>query len=358
MAEKVRPKQKKKSSEIESQLSESDSVQEIVLEKVHIEETPLSPFPSTAESPPSHKNIEETQINSVNASISTNSEEKQTNSISKVQSEQQSSPNLSKDVQKTIAQLKEAKKDPLAKLASQYEKLSELEKSILEIAKTILKKKKYSAELTADRIEMMSPLVEQLHSKCVAKLTYTKGFTREEIFAAIQNLKNEYWLVTEQRRTRYEILNSPILKNVIKFIHEHPGTHARDPAITEELGITRNPFIKHVMVLDAFGLIRTKKIGRTQNYFLIDVPETFDEFVVLFSNPLVVQIMILLMQESIGLSEIARRLGVYHGAIQYHIKNLISLNLIFKDGKSLSVNVDLLKEYNSLYKVPPFHLYF
>ena len=358
MAEKVRPKPKKKSAKIESMTSESDSVQELVVEKVHIEESLISPFPSTLGSTPSsegsEKTLEKSAIPTNSASIGDEQIKILPDSLSEVSTA--TSPPL--DVKETIAQLKEAKKDPLVKLSNEYEKLTELEKSVLDIAKKILKKKKYSAELSTERIEMMSPLVEQLHSKCVAKLTYTKGHTKEELFATIQNLKNNYWLVTDQRRTRHEILNSPILKNVIKFIHEHPGTHARDPAITEELGITRNPFIKHVMVLDAFGLIRTKKIGRTQNYFLKDVPETFDTFVVLFSNPLVVQIMILLMQERIGLSEIARRLGVYHGAIQYHIKNLISLNLIVKEGKSLTVNEDLLKEYNSLYKVPPFHLYF
>ena len=351
MAEKARPKPKKKVVKTELESPKSDSVRENIVEKVNIEESTISPFPSAVKSssPPTEIKKDISQPTLPNTSIS------------KAGGPIDSEPKVvapSTPIDETISQLREAKKDPFVKLTSEYEKLSELEKNVLEIAKVILKKKKYSSELKTERIEMMSPLVEQLHSKCVAKLTYTKGFSKEVLFATIQDLKNKLWLVTDQRRTRHEILNSPILKNVIKFIHEHPGTHARDTAITEELGITRNPFIKHVMVLDAFGLIRTKKIGRTQNYFLKDVPETFDDFVVLFSNPLVVQIIIQLMQEKIGLSEIARRLGVYHGAIQYHIKNLIKMNLIIKEGKILNVNVDLLKEYNSLYKVPPFHLYF
>ncbi|QEE17806.1 hypothetical protein DSAG12_03644 [Promethearchaeum syntrophicum] len=254
----------------------------------------------------------------------------------------------------TIDQLIEAKENPIEKLEREYENLSTLEKSVLDIAKSILKKKKYNSSLEVDRVETMSPLVEQLYSKCIARLTHTQGFSKESIFACIKDLIQNKWMVTEQRRTRREILQAETLKNVLNFIHEHPGTHARDTLIEEELHITRNPFIKHVMVLEAFGLVRSKRIGRTQNYFLENVPEIFDDFVVLFLNPLVTNILMILIKEKVGLSEVARRLGVYHGAIQYHIKNLISMNLINKVDNSLNVNTELLRRYNDLFKVPPF----
>jgi len=254
----------------------------------------------------------------------------------------------------TIDQLIEAKENPLDILERDYENLSVLEKDILEIAKTILKKKKYDSKLEIERIETMTPLMEQLFSKCIARLTYTKGFSKDSIFTCIKGLVDKKWIVTEQRRTRREILQATTLKNVLSFIHEHPGTHARNSLIEEELHITRNPFIKHVMVLEAFGLVRSKKIGRTQNYFLENVPEIFDDFVVLFFNPLVTNILMILIKEKVGLSEIARRLGVYHGAIQYHIKNLIKMNLITKNGNNLNVNTELLRRYNDLFKVPPF----
>lgn len=260
-------------------------------------------------------------------------------------------------VEETIKALDQAKIDPFIKYEQEYNALSELEKEILTIAKEILKKKKYPAELRVDQIEYISPIVEKLVEKCVAKLTHTRGIAKEEIFKAIQDLEEKQWIVTAQRRTKAEILDTPILKNIITFIHDHPGVHARDDSIEEELNITRNPFIKHIMVLDAFGIIRTKKIGRTQNYFLKDVPEVFDDFVVLFQNPLVPQILRLLLEnESIGLSEMARRLGVYHGAIQYHIKALISASLLTKDGSNITVNKPLLKRYNAMYRDPPFNI--
>ena len=62
----------------------------------------------------------------------------------------------------------------------------------------------------------------------------------------------------------------------------------------------------------------------------------------------------ILIKEKVGLSEVARRLGVYHGAIQYHIKNLIKMNLVTKVDNNLNVNTELLTRYNDLFKVPPF----
>jgi predicted transcriptional regulator len=346
MSEKGRPKSKKNVVESNIPLPESEKVQLKTETKEINEDNTFSPFPSSSQSikspvPPSGETVV-SPPNQLSSSVIPSS----------------STSSESANISKTLEIFEKVKEDPLERLNVEFAALSPLEKEVIEIAKVVLKKKKYSSELKTERVEMMSPLVEQLYSKCIAKLTYTKGHSKESIFATIQSLKKNYWLVTDQRRTRYEILNSPILKNVLKFIQEHPGTHARDPAITEEIGITRNPFIKHVMVLEAFNLIRTKKIGRTLNYFIKSVPETFDDFVVLFSNPLVSNILILLMQEQIGLSEIARRLGVYHGAIQYHIKNLLTMNLITKEGKILRVNIELLQKYNELFKVPPFHMYF
>jgi DNA-binding transcriptional ArsR family regulator len=236
----------------------------------------------------------------------------------------------------------------------EYEQLSPLQKSIITIAKSVLKKKKYKSEIKVERVEFMSPLVEELYSKCIAKLTHTRGISKEEIFETIQQLNDGYWIVTDQRRTKKEILENPILKNVLKFIQNHPGTHARDPQIEKEVKITRNPFIKHVMVLESFKMVRSKKIGRTLNYFAKNVPEIFDDFVVLFQNPIVPQIINFIREDpKIGLSEIARKLGVYHGAIQYHMKTLKEKNIIIKTDH-FTVNTELLKRYNSLFKDPPF----
>jgi predicted transcriptional regulator len=238
-----------------------------------------------------------------------------------------------------------------------YDQLNTLEKEVLDIAETILKKKKFDATLTTQRVEMMSPLVEELYSKCIAKLTHTRGFSKEDIFASIQSLQKNLWLVTEQRRTKEEIISNPVLTRILNFIHLHPGTHARDNAIETELGISRNPFIKHVTILESFGLIRSHRIGRTENYFSSTTPDQFDELKVLFENPLVPQtIQFILDDPNVSLSELARRLNVYHGAIQYHLKALGDMNILYKDDSGYQVNREILRRYNTLYKIPPFRL--
>jgi predicted transcriptional regulator len=257
----------------------------------------------------------------------------------------------------TENQVQAAKRDPFEVYAAEYEQLQPLEKEVLEIAKEILKLKRFDADVAVKRLEYISPLMEELLSKCVAKLTYTKGYSKEDIFKAIQTLEKGKWLVSAQRRTKQEVLESPVLQGILKFIHDHPGTHARDPLIESELKITRNPFIKHVMVLESFELIRTKKIGRTQNYFGATIPEIFDDFVVLFANPLVPQIIQLLLKNPmLTLSDLAREVGVYHGAIQYHLKSLMNMNILFKNDNNYTVNRELLRRYNSLHKIPPFAL--
>ena len=345
MAEQLRPKKNKSTKQKPSQTavqSAKESKDDNVSEKSSVEEQITVPFPSSQAGLSTSTSALENHVKDITDLPPFPKDAQQ--SKEQPSSQVESLPNYDRD-----------ESDPFKSLIAEFELLSPLEKEVVEIAKTILKKKKYKAELNVERVEMMSPLVEQLYAKCIARLTHTKGYPKEDIFSTIQSLKEKQWIVTNQRRTRREILSSPILTKVMQFIHDHPGTHARNDLISEEIGITRNPFIKHIIVLDAFGLIRTKKIGRTQNYFMKGVPEIFDDFVVLFSNPLVTNIIRLLKQEkNIGLSEIARRLDVYHGAIQYHIKTLVKMNIIFKEEKHFIVNSELLVRYNSIFKDPPF----
>ncbi|MHA1584796.1 MAG: hypothetical protein ACTSWL_06050, partial [Promethearchaeota archaeon] len=71
-----------------------------------------------------------------------------------------------------------ASKNPITALKDEFEALSPLEKEVVTIARSVLKKKRYKAEIKAGRIEFMSPLLEQLYSKCIAKLTHTKGYPK------------------------------------------------------------------------------------------------------------------------------------------------------------------------------------
>jgi len=266
-----------------------------------------------------------------------------------------------------FAPLQEVKKKKKPKIAEQekiIEELTEVEKDVLEIAQIILKLKRYDSDFdieVASEAELQKfPIIEKLYAKSIAKLAYKKGYSKEEIFLAIRSLEEKSWIVTNERRTKLEILNNEKLSKILNFIKENPGVHARNEKIEKELNITRTPFLKHIMTLERFKLIRSKKIGKSLHYFLIDVPEDYDKYKVIFANPLITKLIEeIFKDEGIAISKIGENLDVYSGTIQYHMKKLKDLDLIKsiknkQNQKIHLVNIELLKEFNEFFKEPNF----
>ena len=242
------------------------------------------------------------------------------------------------------------------------DELNEIEKDVLEIASDILKLKRYETEFEIESETQIQkyPIIEKLYAKCIAKLSYRKGYSKEEIFLAIRSLEEKNWIVTNERRTKLEILTNEKLVTILEFIKENPGIHARDEKIETELNITRTPFLKHVMTLERFKLIRSKKIGKTLHYFLTDVPDDYDKYKIIFLNTLIPNLIEQLFKdESITVSKMAEILDMYSGTILYHLKKLKELNIV-KSAKNQSgkkihlVNIELLKLYNKLFDEPDF----
>lgn len=242
------------------------------------------------------------------------------------------------------------------------DELTEIEKDVLDIAKNILKLKRYDAEFEIESESQIQkyPIIEKLYAKCIAKLSYRKGYSKEEIFLTIRTLEEKTWIVTNERRTKLEILTNEKLEKILNFIKINPGIHARDDKIEKELNITRTPFLKHVMTLERFNLIRSKKIGKSLHYFLSDVPEDYDKFKIIFLNPLNPKILEeIFKDESVKVSKIGENLDIYSGTILYHINKLKDLNLVKstknQSGKKIFlVNIELLKKYNDFFKEPDF----
>ncbi|MFW9826765.1 MAG: winged helix-turn-helix transcriptional regulator [Candidatus Thorarchaeota archaeon] len=242
------------------------------------------------------------------------------------------------------------------------EELTEIEVDVLEIASDILKLKRYDAEFEIESPSQIQkyPIVEKLYAKCIAKLSYKKGYSKEEIFLAIRSLEEKNWIVTNERRTKLEILTNEKLVTILDFIRNNPGIHARDEKIEQELNITRTPFLKHIMTLERFNLIRSKKIGKSLHYFLSEVPEDYDSYKIIFLNPLIPKILEeIFKDDSITVSSIGENLDIYPGTILYHIKKLKKLNIVKssknKSGKKIFlINIELLKIYNNFFDEPDF----
>ena len=242
------------------------------------------------------------------------------------------------------------------------EELTEIEKDVLDVAKDILKLKRYDAEFEIESQSQIQkyPIIEKLYAKCIAKLSYKKGYSKEEIFLAIRTLEEKNWIVTNERRTKLEILSNKKLMKILRFIEKNPGIHARDESIDAELNITRTPFLKHVMTLERFDLIRSKKIGKTLHYFISDAPDEYDRYKVIFLNPLIPKILEeFFKDETIKISNIGEKLDIYSGTILYHVKKLKALNLVRSamnqaGKKIILVNFELLKKYNEFFDEPDF----
>jgi len=244
------------------------------------------------------------------------------------------------------------------------EDLTEIEVDVLDIAKDILKLKRYDAdfeiEISSEAELQKFPIIEKLYAKSIAKLAYKKGYSKEDIFLAIRSLEEKSWIVTKERRTKLEILNNDKLAKILEFIKEYPGIHARDEKIEKKLGITRTPFLKHIMTLERFKLIRSKKIGKSLHYFLAEVPEDYDKYKVIFINPLIPKLIEeIFKEEGISISKIGEILEVYSGTVQYHLKKLKALDLVKstktqKNQKIHVVNIELLKKFNEFFGEPDF----
>ena len=242
------------------------------------------------------------------------------------------------------------------------DELSDIEKDILKIAEEILKLKRYDTEFEIESESQIQrfPIIEKLYATCIAKLSYKKGYSKEDIFLSIRSLEEKNWIVTNERRTKLEILQNEKLASIIEFIRDNPGVHARDEKIEETLNITRTPFLKHVMTLENFDLIRSKKIGKILHFFLKDLPDDFDKYKVVFINDLIPKIIEeFFKDDTIAISEIAEYLDVYPGTVQYHLKKMKELDLIKSSknttGKKIHlVNIELLKKYNKYFKEPNF----
>ncbi|MHA1913744.1 MAG: hypothetical protein ACW986_02580 [Promethearchaeota archaeon] len=242
------------------------------------------------------------------------------------------------------------------------EELTEIEQDVLDIAKDILKLKRYDADFDIEsEMEIQKyPIIEKLYAKCIAKLSYRKGYSKEEIFLAIRTLEEKTWIVTNERRTKLEILTNEKLVKILNFIQDNPGIHARDDKVKKELNITRTPFLKHVMTLERFNLIRSKKIGKSLHYFQVDLPPDYDQYKIIFLNPLIPKILEeFLRDESSNVTKVGESLEIYPGTILYHVNKLKQLNLVKsaknKSGKKVFlVNFELLKKYNQFFREPDF----
>ena len=138
--------------------------------------------------------------------------QKYENGIARIPQEYEEIPETEKDTHKPVEE------DYIDIEAT--EELTEVEMDVLEIAKEILKLKRYDSEFEIESQSQIQkyPIIEKLYAKCIAKLSFNKGYSKNEIFLAIRGLEEKNWIVTNERRTKLEIINNDKLAGILKFI--------------------------------------------------------------------------------------------------------------------------------------------
>ena len=244
------------------------------------------------------------------------------------------------------------------------EELTEIEKDVLEIAKKILKLKRFDAEFEIESAAQIQkyPIIEKLYAKCISKLSYKKGYSKGDIFLAIRSLEEKNWIITNSRVTKKEILENEKLMGILNFIRENAGIHARDNKIKEELKITRTPFLKHIMTLERFKMIRSKRVGKSLHYFPAEIikDDQIDKLRIMLSNPIILKIIEEISKDnSVAISKIGENIDYYSGTVQYYVKKLKELKLlkVGKDEKGRKIHMidkSIIKRYISIFKEPDF----
>jgi hypothetical protein len=240
--------------------------------------------------------------------------------------------------------------------------LSEIERDVLNLAEEIFKLRKYNSKFNIETKRDLEryPIIGQLYSNCISKFHYSKGYSKEELFTTIRILEKKGWIVSEGRRTKLEILKDDKYKNLIELIRRNPGIYALDQKVEEELGITRTPFIKRILVLLRYKIIRIRKIGKIVHYFLEKTPSSFDELKALFLNPLVPRIISeILKDKTISRIQLSNKLNEPVHKIHYYLIKIKNLEVVkdIRDNngkKVLWINKDLLSDYNKVFKDPSF----
>ena len=117
-----------------------------------------------------------------------------------------------------------------------------------------------------------------------------------------------------------DILGNNIRENILTIITENPGITLG--SITRKLKLKNGTATHHVRILEREGYIKSKKVGKFRRYYRVGIKATG-------LNEIQDQI-VTIIQDTPGISqsEIARQLNLSRQLVNYHLKDLISEQVI------------------------------
>lgn len=176
-----------------------------------------------------------------------------------------------------------------------------------------------------------------------------------EVYKAIYSLIHRKIIVPGSALTRDHILKNPSRASIYKMIQNQPGVHIRQ--LCALLDIDSMIIRVHIEILVKFNFIRTKIYTKLVLLFPSEFPETYDDFFYITKNENDRKIVHYLLNQQLTLSELSTQLGLHHSTVQYHLKKLEQLNLIYQIQANYSnrytINSAKLDDLNEFIKKYP-----
>ncbi|NJD98450.1 metalloregulator ArsR/SmtB family transcription factor [Thermococcus sp. LS1] len=122
---------------------------------------------------------------------------------------------------------------------------------------------------------------------------------------------------------------------ILHHIQSKPGITFRE--LARELGVGIGDLQYHLHRLEKEGRIFSKKLGKRRYIFPRGFEKEYQKLVIAISTETRRKILLLLMEGSMGQSEIAKRLNLSQPTVSYHMGELVKLGIVEarREGKNV-----------------------
>ncbi|NVM30150.1 MAG: ArsR family transcriptional regulator [Candidatus Helarchaeota archaeon] len=173
-------------------------------------------------------------------------------------------------------------------------------------------------------------VVFQIDPEFVEHCSHKVKASEIEIYQSLYSLLQRKYIVPGSALTKEQVLENQNRALIYNTIYDRPGMHIRElgMALNMSSGVIR----AHLRVLELFGYIRRKGYASPKLTLLFssDYPDTYDDYFLILKNKNDQQIVQLLLNKQLTVSELAASLGLHHSTIQYHLGKLERLDLIIR----------------------------
>ncbi|MHA1371158.1 MAG: hypothetical protein ACTSWN_17285 [Promethearchaeota archaeon] len=175
-----------------------------------------------------------------------------------------------------------------------------------------------------------------LFSQCLSRLHLSPN----QANSTIATLIKKRMIIEGTKLTRGHVLRNKTRQKIFNHVRKSPGTYVRDIRRTLNIGSSEAKW--HLSMLEKFGFIRKKVLGKYVAYYPAELTETFDEILCMLHVDSSYRVFYdCFVNPEATLDEIARRVEIHPQTAKYHIDRFITSGLIINSANRYSVNMDM-----------------